>query len=174
MSVHSRTFSSSEGAWQWCWPVHRPSESHNYRPQWRWAKVMFLQASVILSTGGGGGLVPGGGLVLGVSNFSGGGGCGSPIFRGISNFSGGWVSNFLGGLHFLWGVSKFSGRVSKFSPTPPQYGWWVAGTHPTGMHSCFHWCLPFILWSFSLSLGVSKTLKVVTWSFQRHFARFDA
>ena len=25
-----------------------------YRPQWSWAKVMFLQASVILSTGGGG------------------------------------------------------------------------------------------------------------------------
>ena len=28
------------------------SSSHIYRPQRRWAKVMFLQASVILSTGG--------------------------------------------------------------------------------------------------------------------------
>ena len=28
-------------------------QTSNYRPQWSWAKVMFLQASVILSTGGG-------------------------------------------------------------------------------------------------------------------------
>ena len=31
-------------------------QPHFYRPQRSWAKVMFLQASVILSTGGGGGL----------------------------------------------------------------------------------------------------------------------
>ena len=55
-----------------------------YRPQRSWAKVMFLQASVILSRGGGWS------GPRGVSNFSGGlqffGG--SPIFRvGVSNFS---------------------------------------------------------------------------------------
>ena len=42
--------------------------SYYYRPQRSWAKVMFLQASVILSTGGGW-FAPGG---MGVSNFSGG------------------------------------------------------------------------------------------------------
>ena len=72
------------------------------------AKVMFLQASVILSTGGGEGMVPGG-----VSPILGG----SPIFRGevspillggrggrcVSNFREGGVSNFPGGLQFFLG-----------------------------------------------------------------------
>ena len=69
----------------WCWSAYgfcsRTSDYHNwsvwwvlfimfgtlssifYRPQRSWGKVIFLQASVILLTGGG--LVPGGCLVLG-------------------------------------------------------------------------------------------------------------
>ena len=61
-----------------------------YRPQRSWAKVMFLQASDILLTGGGGGLP----------------------------------------------------RPPR-KETPPVYGQWAAGTHPTGMHSCSQ-CIVFI------------------------------
>ena len=43
---------------------------------------------------------------------------GPPIFRGVLQFFGGVVSNFLGGLQ-------------------PEYGQRSAGTHPTGMHSCY-------------------------------------
>ena len=120
----------------------------SYRPQRSWAKVIFLHVSVILLTGGGCGLVPGG-----VSNLSGGGGgwwClqffgGSPIFWGSPIFPGG-RSNFSG-------VSNFRGRVvSKFffsfffnfqknssgmhQHPVPRDGQCAAGTHPTGMHSC--------------------------------------
>ena len=59
--------------------------------------VMFLQASVILSTGGG------------LQYFVGGGGLqffgGSLIFQGVSNFSGG-SPIFQGGLQFFGGVSN--------------------------------------------------------------------
>ena len=44
---------------------------------------------------------------------------------GLSNFSGG------GG----WGVPNFSGGGGG---SPPEYGQRSAGTHPTGMHSCFN------------------------------------
>ena len=85
------------------------------------AKVIFSEACVILSTGGGsskffGGVPPN---FRGVSNFSGGGflhifgGGGSPIFRG-----GGFLQIF--------------GGVG----SPPEHGHCSAGTHPTGMHSC--------------------------------------
>ena len=80
-------------------------------------KVMFLQACVILFTGGGC-LVPGGFLQFwgGSSNFSGG----PPIFRR--------------------GVPPIFRGVC-YSGTPPgqqtpEYGQRSAGTHPTGMHSC--------------------------------------
>ena len=69
----------------------------------------------------------------GVSNFSGGGGW-------VSNFSGGGGSN-LGGSPIFRGVSKFF--FSQFPPpkffwdAPPRDGQCAAGTHPTGMHSCF-------------------------------------
>ena len=111
------------------------------------AKVIFLHVCVILFTGGGvlapnfGG-VPApnfrgeGGFLLQIfgggacSKFSGGcllqifgGGCLLQIFRGgaCSKFSGGGVPapNFRGGLQFS------------------EYGQRSAGTHPTGMHSCF-------------------------------------
>ena len=86
------------------------------------AKVMFLQASVILSTGG------------------------SPIFRGGLQFFGG-SPIFLGGVSpiFQGGASKFLGGCLQFfggSPIfrgglQPEYGQRSAGTHSTGMHSCF-------------------------------------
>ena len=100
------------------------------------AKVIFLQACVC----------PQGG----VSNFS--GGVWSPIFWGgvVSNFLGGWspifggvVSNFFwggwspifrgGGLQFFGGgwSSIFRGGLQL------EYGQRLAGTHPTGMHSCY-------------------------------------
>ena len=59
-------------------------------------------------------LLTGGGVV---SNFSGGG---SPTFP-----RGGVVSNFSGGLQFSGGGGS------------PEYGQRSAGTHPTGMHSCY-------------------------------------
>ena len=47
---------------------------------------------------------------------------------------------FRGGLSEIWGVGgclKFSGRGG----SPPKYGQRSAGTHPTGMHSCFNFKL---------------------------------
>ena len=67
--------------------------------------------------GGGSGLVPGG-----LQFF-----WGSPIFRGVSNFSGG-------------GISTFFGDTPTHPPPQdltPEYSQRSAGTHPTGMHSCF-------------------------------------
>ena len=93
-----------------------------YRPQRSWAKVISSQASVC----------PWGGVVWslgglqffwGVQFFG-----GSPIFQGVTNFFWGVVSPiFFGGSPIF-----FSGM----HPPPPPYGHWVAGTHPTGMHSC--------------------------------------
>ena len=79
------------------------------------AKVIFSQACVILSTGGGG---------MWVWSRRGG--------RCSSKFSGGCSSKFPGGGGSgPGGFSKFSGGGS-----PPEYGQRSAGTHPTGMHSC--------------------------------------
>ena len=75
------------------------------------AKVIFSQACVILFTGGSGpGGVP-------------------PNFGGVLQIFGGFPPNF-----FWGGSSKFSGG------SPPEYGQHSAGTHPTGMHSCFTRC----------------------------------
>ena len=101
------------------------------------AKVMFLQAFVILSTGGC--LVQGGCLVLGGSGPGGvwsRGGC--LQFGGFSNFSGG-SPIFRGVSNFFWGgaVSRFSRGSPIFrGGLQPEYGQRSAGTHPTGMHSC--------------------------------------
>ena len=69
--------------------------------------------------------------------------------QGGLQFFGGGVSNFSGGLQFFGGVSKFffsSFFFSIFFPPkkillgctpPPRDGQCAAGTHPTGMHSCF-------------------------------------
>ena len=81
------------------------------------------QHALQVSPGGGGGLVPGGVWVRGVSGRARGGG-------GLR----GTPPNFLGGeffldFCFLWG----------YHPPPKQsqaYGQRAAGMHPTGMHSC--------------------------------------
>ena len=81
--------------------------------------------------------------VGGVSNFSGGspivqGGLqlfgGSPIFEGVTNFSGQGVSKFFF-LFFKIFFPKISSGMHQ--PLPPRDGQCAAGTHPTGMHSCF-------------------------------------
>ena len=66
-------------------------------------------------------LFKGGGLVPGVSNFSGD----LQFFGGVSNFS--------EGPPILWGVSNFFGGWGL-----PEYGQRSASKHPTGMHSCHH------------------------------------
>ena len=99
-------------------------------------------------------------------NFSGGEGVSAPNFRGggsAPNFQGGVCSKFLGGggvcskfsggglLQILGGVSEFFfsfffsiyfAPPKKFfwdahPPPPPRDGQCAAGTHPTGMHSCW-------------------------------------
>ena len=109
------------------------------------AKVIFSEACVILSTGGGcapnfrwggcllqifGGVSApnfGGGVCskfsggVSASNFRGMGGCLLQIFEGVS------APNFRGGLlQIFWGGLQFS-----------EYDQRSAGTHPTGMHSFF-------------------------------------
>ena len=44
----------------YCWPAEYDSQLHYYRPQTKFAKVMFLQVSVILSTVGACVAAPGG------------------------------------------------------------------------------------------------------------------
>ena len=124
-----------------------------YRPQTKFAKVMFLHVSVILSTGGGSpGPYPGGRL----GGHAGGGGS-RPISRGgrlrglqahtqrevegsgwvvlqAHTQVGGWGSGYcstgpgLGG-----GVSQHALRQT---PSPQQTATAADGTHRTGMHSC--------------------------------------
>ena len=52
-----------------------------------------------------------------------------------------WMGLVLGGggLQFFGGVSPIFAGVSNFSGggLQPEYGQRSAGTHPTGMHSCF-------------------------------------
>ena len=87
-------------------------------------KVIFSQACVILSTGGG--------------VWSRGG---SPNFQGgSSKFSGGVPPNF-GGV-----PPKFQGGFLQIfgGGSPPENGQRSAGTHPTGMHSCFGQCKWYI------------------------------
>ena len=64
---------------------------------------------------------------------------------GSPNFFGGGVSNFSGGLQnfFLFFQFLFPPKNSFWdTPPPPQDGQCMAGTHPTGMHSCYT-CLSF-------------------------------
>ena len=104
----------------------------NYRPQTKFAEVMFLHVSVILST-----------RVCVWSR----GGC---LVRGV------WCWQGLGGLVPEGGVSRSTtkgeiegdlvqahtqgGSWRRSGPAPPATA--AGGTHPTGMHSC---CLNFVL-----------------------------
>ena len=90
-----------------------------YRPQRSWAKVMFLQASVILSTGGVPGLFPGG--VPGLVPEGGYLVCSRGGAPGL--VPGGVPGLFWGGVWCTWsGPGGFSWQ------TPPQ----GPGTHPPG------------------------------------------
>ena len=134
------------------WTTKRTQKISFYRPQRSWAKVIFLHVSVILLTGGG------------LSDLKFWGGCLVWNFRGgclVWNFWGGvvWSEIFGGGVSGL----KFSGGVWNFffilfsnfffpqkillgythTSPPPRDGQCAAGTHPTGMHSCFTFFLTF-------------------------------
>ena len=94
--------------------------NHIYRPQRSWGKVIFSQASVILSTGGvcsrG---VPGPGGLLGGRRVPGPGGV----------CSGGCL---------VWGGTWLGGSASGGpGGDPPGTATAAGGTHPTGMHSCW-------------------------------------
>ena len=121
-----------------------------YRPQTKFAKVMFLQVSVILSTGGACVVAPGGCMVApaggghawllqgGMRGCSGGGGMhgcsrgvgGAWLLQGACMVAPGGVCGFFRGVACVF----FSrGACVVF---PMRYGQWAGGTHPTGMHSC--------------------------------------
>ena len=88
-------------------------------PSTKLGKVIFSQASVILSTGGES--APGGGcLVWGVP---GPGGC---LVWGGCLVGGAWP----------WGGGAWSEGVP--GGDPPGTATAVSGTHPAGMHSCFY------------------------------------
>ena len=104
-----------------------------YRPQRSCRKVMFLQMSVILFSGGG--LCPGGSLLSRGS-----------LCPGRGSLSRGWTG--------LWGISV-QGDVCQGDPRTVSAG----GTHSTGMHccllppankvceGCFYACLSVILFT---------------------------
>ena len=73
-----------------------------------WGKVMFLQASVILLTGGGGALR---------------GGCASLVVETPPNFFFQFFFPFFFPIFFSIIFQMVDGQ-------------WAGGTHPTGMHSC--------------------------------------
>ena len=112
------------------------------------AKVIFLHLSVIHSvhTGGGYPSMPCRSVPGGVSQHA----LQVSPRRGVSNSWG--VSNFSGGLQFFWGSPIFWGGNQT-----PEYGQRSAGTHPTGMHSCWHFFLPKTTWTFLNNLTGSGT-----------------
>ena len=89
-----------------------------YRPQRSWGKVIFSQASVILSTEVG---ACSGGVCS-----RGGGVCCGGVCSGGDAWSGGLLAR--GG---AWSRGVPGGD-------PPGTATAAGGTHPTGMHSCFH------------------------------------
>ena len=75
-------------------------------------------------------------------DFRGVGGVSSKFWGGVcSKYFGGEVSEIFGGLKFFSFFFSISFPPKKSfwdAPPPPRDGQCVAGTHPTGMHSCFH------------------------------------
>ena len=101
--------------------------TYYHRPQRSWGKVIFSQASVILSTGGCGGACSGGGAwSRGVPGPGGVSALGGSAQRGAP------------------GVLALGGLVRGVVPGPGEVAWWrppgmataAVGTHPTEMHSC--------------------------------------
>ena len=115
---------------------------HLYCPQTKFAKVMFLHVSVILSTGGGVS-APGGSALGGVCSQIGGLPQGVFAPRGVYSEGNCSQGGLLGricsrGTGLLWGVSALGGSVPGGSTGPsPVTATAAGGTHPTGMHSCF-------------------------------------
>ena len=50
---------------------------------------------------------------------------------------GGFLQIFGGGPPNFWEGGGCSSKFSRGGGSPPEYGQRLAGTHPTGMHSCF-------------------------------------
>ena len=101
---------------------HKLQREHFYRPQRSWAKVMFLQASVILSTGEGGVYLSG---------------CWDTT---SPEQTPPWEQTPHLGADTPPGADT-PGTDTPGTDTPPHketpaYGQRTAGTHPTGMHSC--------------------------------------
>ena len=107
---------------------------NNYRPQTKFAKVMFLQLSVCPQKEGG---VAGGRACMVDEGHA-------WWMRGMCGRGHAWQ---VGGVHgrgacVTGGCAWQGGMHGKH--TPPDryydiwwYGQWAGGTHPTGMHSCF-------------------------------------
>ena len=126
---------------------------HFYQPQRSWAKLIFLHLSVILLTGG----VPG--LVLGgVPGLVPGGVPGRPLQDQVPPRTGtppgpGTPPDQVPPR------TRYPPRI-RYTPTPPdqvppKYGQRVAGTHPTGMHSC---CMIFLHLNIYACLPNGSTL----------------
>ena len=97
-----------------------------YRPQRSWAKAMFLQASVILSTGGGSASVHAGIPPPGADPP----GADTPLGADPP------------GAEPLGADTPLGADPLGADPPgkqTPAYGEWAAGTHPSGMHSCLVW-----------------------------------
>ena len=104
-------------------------KNHHYRPQRSWGKVMFLQASVILLTGGGHAWFYSGG---GHAWFYSGGGHAWFYWGGVRGFiRGACVVLFGGGVHgFIWGgacVVLFGGGMRGF--IRGGHAWFYSGGH---------------------------------------------
>ena len=130
--------------------------SNFYRPQTKFAKVMFLHLSVILSTGGGGACVAGGACVGGrgvrgrracvaeggvcmAGGYAWQWGCAwqGMCVAGRHAWQGGHV--WQGGMHGRGGVHG-RGHTCHTCPLPPT----LRDTHPTGMHHCL-FCFRLII-----------------------------
>ena len=125
---------------------------HYYRPQTKFAKVMFLHLSVSHSVHGGGGLLLG---VSGPGEVPGPGGCllrGGVCSWGGCLVLGGGVCTRVLFLHLSVSHSVHRGGLLQGVPGPVGKGIWpggvetppphvtataAGGAHPTGMHSCY-------------------------------------
>ena len=114
----------------YCSPLSGMFRATYYRPQTKFPKVMLLHVSVILSTGGGGGLQ-------------------------AHTQWGGWGSVRVGLQAQARGVSQ---HVLRQTPPRPQMATAADGTHPTGMHSCIHIYTYFCGWYLVLHLHSNYSL----------------
>ena len=137
------------------WWLFRLKVTHCYRPQTKFAKVMFLQVSVILSTGEGWVVAPGGACVVapggacvvapgGTCVVGPGGGMRGCSRGGVCGYSRGACMVALGGHAWLLPGGCMCGcsggacvvALGGMCGFLMRYGQWVGGMHPTGMHSC--------------------------------------